>query len=103
MYDRDTFTKDDNMGNAEIDIKPYIECVKKLGFHEGEMIPIDGTEVERVQPSIHNCLAVQSCIVWNKGKLKQDMILRLRDVESGEVEVQIEWFDVPAGSRSALI
>ena len=28
VYDKDTFTVDDQMGNAEIDIKPYIEALK---------------------------------------------------------------------------
>lgn len=98
------------MGNAQIDIKPYVECLKKefKEFDKGEIpeleclkkesqereIP-DGTLVERVQPSTDNCLAGESCIAWNNGKLTQDMILRLRGVESGEIDVQIEWLNVP--------
>ncbi|KAL2542504.1 Calcium-dependent lipid-binding (CaLB domain) family protein [Abeliophyllum distichum] len=92
VYDRDTFTGDDSMGNAEIDIKPYIECLK-MGL---QGLP-DGTKVDRVQPSRNNFLADESCVIWNKGKMTQDMILRLRNVECGEVEVQIEWIDLPGG------
>ncbi|CAH2049003.1 unnamed protein product, partial [Thlaspi arvense] len=29
VYDKDTFTEDDKMGDAEIDIKPYTECLRK--------------------------------------------------------------------------
>ncbi|GER44660.1 calcium-dependent lipid-binding family protein [Striga asiatica] len=90
VYDKDTFTNDDNMGNAKIDIKPLIECVK-MGL---QSLP-EGTKVERVQPSHENCLVDESCVVWNKGNMVQDMILRLRNAECGEVQVQIEWRDLP--------
>ncbi|GFP83529.1 probable ADP-ribosylation factor GTPase-activating protein agd13 [Phtheirospermum japonicum] len=93
VYDKDTFTVDDNMGTAHIDIKPYIECLK-MGL---QGLP-DGTKVDRVQPSRDNCLADESCIVWNNGKMTQDMILRLKNVECGEVQVQIQWLDLP-GTR----
>ncbi|KAI3453139.1 hypothetical protein Pfo_009802 [Paulownia fortunei] len=93
VYDKDTFTGDDSMGNAQIGIKRYIECLKK-GL---QGLP-DGTTVDRVQPSSENWLADESCIVWNKGNMTQDMILRLRNVECGKVEVQIKWLDLP-GSR----
>lgn len=78
------------MGDADINIKPFLECLK-MGLQD---LP-DGTKVDRVQPSRDNCLADESCIVWSKGKMSQKMILRLRNVESGEVEVQIEWLDFP--------
>ncbi|XP_059306144.1 protein C2-DOMAIN ABA-RELATED 10-like isoform X2 [Lycium ferocissimum] len=85
VYDKDTFTRDDKMGVAEIDINPYLEALK-MGLQD---LP-NGVKVDRVQPSKDNCLASESCIVWENGKMIQDMILRLRDVECGEVEVQIE-------------
>ncbi|KAH6814929.1 Calcium-dependent lipid-binding family protein [Perilla frutescens var. frutescens] len=90
VYDKDTFTVDDSMGTANVDINPLIRCLK-LGL---QSLP-DGTKVERVQPSKENCLSDESSIVWNKGKMTQDMILRLNDVECGEVEVQIEWIEIP--------
>jgi len=90
VYDKDTFTADDKMGDAEIDIKPYIECLR-MGL---EKLP-NGCVVKRVQPSRTNCLSDESCCVWNNGKIVQDMSLRLRNVESGEVVVQIEWIDLP--------
>lgn len=55
----------------------------------------DGTKVERVQPTKENCLAEESSVVWNKGKMTQDMILRLNDVECGQVQIQIEWIEIP--------
>lgn len=88
VFDRDTFTVDDKMGDAEIDIKPYVECLR-MG---SEKLP-NGSVVNKVQPSGTNCLAEESSCVWNNGKIVQDMRLRLRNVECGEVEVQLEWIN----------
>lgn len=93
MYDKDTFSLDDKMGDAEFDINPFLEAVRmRLGG-----LP-DGTIVTRVQPSRQNCLAEESQVVWKDGKVEQNMCLRLRNVESGEVELQLHWIDIP-GSR----
>lgn len=78
------------MGEAEIDIKAYIASLK-MGLQN---LP-NGCVVSRVKPSRNNCLADESCVVWDNGKILQDMILRLRNVESGEVMIQIEWVNVP--------
>ncbi|ESQ28123.1 hypothetical protein EUTSA_v10019241mg [Eutrema salsugineum] len=93
VYDKDTFTSHDKMGDAEIDIKPFLE-VLKLGLQE---LP-DGTEIKRVLPTKDNCLSEESRIIFNNGKIVQDMILVLRNVECGEVEIQLEWIEIP-GSR----
>ena len=90
MYDSDTFTTDDKMGEAEIDIRPYVECLR-MGL---ENLPT-GTVITRVQPSRTNCLSNESCCVWDNGRILQDMFLRLRNVECGEIEVQIEWINPP--------
>ncbi|KAF7131858.1 hypothetical protein RHSIM_Rhsim09G0094900 [Rhododendron simsii] len=95
VYDKDTFTSDDKMGDVEIDIKPYLECMKK----EFQNLPT-GTVVDRVQPNSENCLGNESCIIWSNGKLVQDMSLRLRNVEHGEVEIQIEWLALPGSKGS---
>ncbi|KAK9276643.1 hypothetical protein L1049_006179 [Liquidambar formosana] len=91
VFDKDTFTGDDRMGDAEIDIKPYLECLKK----HLESLPT-GTIISKIQPSEKNCLAEESCIVWKDGTIIQDMRLRLRNVECGEVEVQLEWKNLSA-------
>ncbi|KAL0288447.1 UNVERIFIED_CONTAM: protein C2-DOMAIN ABA-RELATED 10 [Sesamum calycinum] len=59
---------------------------------ELESLP-DGTRVDRIAPDRHNCLADESCVIWNQGKMTQDMILRLNNVECGQVEVQVEWME----------
>ncbi|KAM7516369.1 hypothetical protein LguiA_005952 [Lonicera macranthoides] len=89
VYDKDTFTFDDKMGDAEFDIRPFVEAVK---MHL-ESLP-SGTIITRIIPSRQNCLAEESNILWANGKVVQDMTLRLRNVECGEVELQLQWIDV---------
>lgn len=78
------------MGHVEIDIKHVVEALK---------MNLDGVENEtvlaRVQPGRSNCLVGESCVVLKDGKVTQDMCLRLRNVESGEVEIQIQWINLP--------
>ncbi|XP_038895214.1 protein C2-DOMAIN ABA-RELATED 4-like [Benincasa hispida] len=97
VYDHDTFSMDDKMGDAEFDITPYIEALKM----DLSGLP-SGTIVSRVQPSRQNCLAEESAIVLEDGKVVQNICLRLRNVECGEVEIQLQWIDLP-GSKVALI
>lgn len=84
VYDKDTFSFDDKMGDADIDIGPFLKALK---MHL-DGIP-DGITISKVQPSNQNCLTEESCIVWSGGRLVQNMILRLRNVECGEVELQL--------------
>ncbi|KAL6178237.1 hypothetical protein ACLB2K_049756 [Fragaria x ananassa] len=93
VYDHDTFSKDDKMGDAEFDIVPYIEALKM----DYGGIP-SGTIITRVQPCRQNCLSEESCVRWSEGKVIQDLCLRLRNVECGEVEIQLQWIDLP-GSK----
>ncbi|KAK2387825.1 protein C2-DOMAIN ABA-RELATED [Trifolium repens] len=81
------------MGDAEFDIRPFVEAVKM----RLESLPND-TIVTKVQPSRQNCLAEESHIVYKNGKVVQNMVLRLRNVERGEVELQLNWIDIP-GSK----
>ena len=87
------FSKDDKMGDAEFEIKPYIEALRM----QLDGLP-SGTIVTTVQPSRRNCLAEESKVTWIDGKLVQDLVLRLRHVECGEVEAQLQWIDLP-GSK----
>ena len=93
VYDKDTFSLDDKIGDAEFDIKPFLEAVKM----RLEGLP-SGTIVTKVKAARENCLAEESCSVWANGKIVQHMMLRLKNVERGEVELQLEWIDIP-GSR----
>ena len=79
------------MGDAEFEIGPLLKAVVKLD----SKILADGTIISKVQPCRQNCIAEESHIFISKGKVVQDMVLRLRNVECGEVELQLQWIDVP--------
>lgn len=89
VYDKDTFSLDDKMGDAEFEIKTFVEVVR-MRLED----PPEGTIVTRVKPSRDNCLSEESCIIWTNGKIVQNLFLRLRNVECGEVEIQLEWIDI---------
>lgn len=93
VYDKDHFSMDDKMGDAEFDLGPFLES-QKLQLDQ----VTSGTIVRKVQPSRDNCLSEESCIVWKDGKIIQNMMLRLRNVERGEIEIEIQWINIP-GSR----
>ena len=46
VYDRDTFSRDDKMGDAEFDIRPFVEALR-MKLHG---LPT-GTIITRIQPS----------------------------------------------------
>ncbi|KAK6913546.1 C2 domain [Dillenia turbinata] len=90
VYDKDRFSLDDKMGDAEFDIKPFLEALKM----RLDDVP-SGTIITKIQPNRQNCLAEESCIIWLDGKVVQNMFLRLRNVECGEIELQLQWIDIP--------
>ncbi|KAL0397290.1 UNVERIFIED_CONTAM: protein C2-DOMAIN ABA-RELATED 4 [Sesamum calycinum] len=94
VFDHDTFSPDDPMGDAEFHITQFMEAVHM----QFEDVP-DGTIITKVQPCRANCLAEESSIVWTDGQVLQDMCLRLKNVECGELEIQLQWIQLP-GSKS---
>ncbi|MBA0631251.1 hypothetical protein Godav_003264, partial [Gossypium davidsonii] len=92
VYDKDTFTLDDQMGMAEIDLKPYIAALKMAkGLHN---LP-NSCALKRIQPNQNNCLANESSIIWENGKITQDMRIKLKNVECGELLIQLDWNETP--------
>ncbi|KAI3705994.1 hypothetical protein L1987_76246 [Smallanthus sonchifolius] len=90
VYDHDFFTTDDKMGDAEFDIQPFLDGLKK----NLKNVP-SGTIITRIKPSKSNWLGEESCITWRNNVVVQDLCLRLRHVECGEVEIELHWIDVP--------
>ncbi|KAI3430043.1 C2 domain-containing protein [Psidium guajava] len=90
VFDKDNFSLDDKMGDAEIHIEPFLDALRM----RLDDVP-SGTVITSMKPGRDNCLAEESCVVWSDGKVVQDMVLRLRNVEHGEVELQLEWIDIP--------
>lgn len=81
------------MGDAVFDIQPFLEAIKMRLNN----LP-NGTIITTVKPTRTNCLSEESQIIWTDGKAVQKMVLRLQNVECGEIEIQLSWIDIP-GSR----
>ncbi|XP_020578275.1 protein C2-DOMAIN ABA-RELATED 4-like [Phalaenopsis equestris] len=90
VYDKDTFSRDDKMGDAEFEVTSFIEAVKMSSTD----FP-NGTTITTVKPCRQNCLAGESPILWRDGKIVQEIVLRLRNVEAGEIELELTWIDIP--------
>ncbi|XP_015695021.1 GTPase activating protein 1-like [Oryza brachyantha] len=89
VFDKDTFSKDDRMGDAEFDIEALMQIVKM----DLEDIR-SGTVVRTVRPGRQCCLADESNIIWENGQIVQDMLLKLRNVETGVVHLQLKWVKI---------
>ncbi|KAI3466873.1 hypothetical protein Pfo_023536 [Paulownia fortunei] len=87
VYDHDMFSADDIMGEAEIDIQPMITSATAFGDAGmfGDM------QIGKWLKSYDNALIEDSTVNIVGGKVKQDLWLRLQNVESGEVELELEW------------
>ncbi|XP_010928845.1 protein C2-DOMAIN ABA-RELATED 4 [Elaeis guineensis] len=93
VFDKDTFSRDDRMGDAEFGIQSFLEAVRM----DLSGLP-NGTIITTVRPARNNCLSGDSSIVWKDGRITQDLVLRLRNVESGEVELQLQWVSIPGAA-----
>ncbi|MFQ6638921.1 hypothetical protein Gotur_016147 [Gossypium turneri] len=87
VYDHDTFSADDIMGEAEIDIQPLITSATSYGNPEmfGNM------QIGKWLKSHDNALMEDSIVNIIDGKVKQDVPLKLQNVECGELYLELEW------------
>ncbi|KAH1046123.1 hypothetical protein J1N35_036907 [Gossypium stocksii] len=86
VYDKDTFSHDDFMGEAEIDIQPLVAAAKA---HERSEIQ-ESMQLGKWVASKENTLEKDGIITVTDGKVKQDISLRLQKVERGVLEIELE-------------
>ncbi|CAO2842145.1 unnamed protein product [Amaranthus hypochondriacus] len=87
VFDHDTFSADDIMGEAEIDIQPLITS----GMAYGDPGMFGDMQIGKWLKSHDNALIEDSIINIVDGKVKQKMQLKLQNVESGDLELEVEW------------
>lgn len=87
VYDHDTFSADDIMGEAEIDIQPMITSA--MAFGDAGMF--GNMQIGKWLKSNDNALIEDSTVNIVDGKVKQEVSLKLQNVESGEISLDIEW------------
>jgi stromal membrane-associated protein len=90
VFDHDTFSADDIMGEAEIDIQPLITSA--MAYGDPEMF--GNMQIGKWLKSHDNALVGDSIINIVDGKVKQEMFLKLQNVESGELELEVEWISL---------
>ncbi|XVE52283.1 hypothetical protein DITRI_Ditri02bG0110300 [Diplodiscus trichospermus] len=86
VYDKDTFSTDDFMGDAEIDIQPLVAAAK--AYENSEIL--ESTQLGKWVASKDNTLVKDGIITSIDGKVKQEISLRLQNVERGVLEIELE-------------
>ncbi|GMI70173.1 hypothetical protein like AT3G07940 [Hibiscus trionum] len=86
VYDKDTFSYDDFMGDAEIDIQPLVTAAQA---HERSEIN-ESMQLGKLVASKDNTLEEDGIIAVTDGKVKQDLCVRLQNVERGVLEIELE-------------
>lgn len=87
VYDYDTFSADDIMGEAEVDIQPLMTAATAFGDTE----LLSDMQVGRWLKTSDNALVEDSPINIVSGKIRQEISLKLQNVESGEIHLHLEW------------
>lgn len=86
VYDKDTFTTDDFMGEAEIDIQPLVTAAKASENSTfSESMPLG-----KWKASKDNTLVKDGIISLMDGKVKQEITVKLQNVERGVLEIELE-------------
>ncbi|CAH9091865.1 unnamed protein product [Cuscuta europaea] len=86
VYDKDTFTTDDFMGEADIDIQPLVVAAKASEASS----PDEAAHLGKWEASRENTLVRDSIIKLVEGKVKQEISIRLQNVERGVLEIELE-------------
>lgn len=87
MFDHDMLSKDDLMGEAEVDLQPMITAA--MAFGDPDLLA--DMQIGKWLQSNDNALTKDSTINIVDGKVKQEVSLKLQNVESGEIELELEW------------
>ncbi|KAG0459426.1 hypothetical protein HPP92_022554 [Vanilla planifolia] len=88
VFDHDVFSADDIMGEAEVDLQPFLAATTAFGDEE---LPYD-LQVGKWLKSSDNALVKVINIIG--GKIRQEVHIKLQNVERGEIELELEW--IPA-------
>ncbi|XP_078428774.1 ADP-ribosylation factor GTPase-activating protein AGD12-like isoform X2 [Wolffia australiana] len=87
VFDYDTFSADDIMGEAEVDLQPLITSTMAFG----DPSSLADMRIGKWLKSEDNALVQDSNINIMDGSVRQDVSLKLQNVESGEIDLEMEW------------
>lgn len=86
VYDKDTFSTDDYMGEAEIDIRPLVTAA--IAYEKSSIN--ESMQLGKWVASKDNTLVTDGVINLIDGKVRQKIALRLQNVERGVLEIELE-------------
>ncbi|RDX89519.1 Protein C2-DOMAIN ABA-RELATED 11, partial [Mucuna pruriens] len=95
VFDKDLLKADDKMGNTYLNLQPLLSAGRLkdiLKVSSGE------TTLRKVKPDSENCLVRESSINCVNGEVVQNVWLRLRGVDSGELQLTIKLITSAASS-----
>lgn len=87
VFDHDVLSRDDKMGEAEVDLQPMISSA--MAFGDPDLL--SDMQIGKWLKSPDNALARDSTVNIVGGKVKQEVSLKLQNVECGEVDLELEW------------
>nr|GMC90562.1 probable ADP-ribosylation factor GTPase-activating protein AGD11 [Ipomoea batatas] len=91
VFDKDTFTTDDFMGEAEIDIQPLVVAARASeNFTKNDPMQQLGTTWKVDTENANPPLVADGAIYLVEGTVKQEIALKLQNVERGVLEVELE-------------
>ncbi|XP_004511023.1 probable ADP-ribosylation factor GTPase-activating protein AGD11 [Cicer arietinum] len=86
VYDKDTFSTDDFMGEAEIDIQPLV--LAAIAYEKSTIN--ESMQLEKFVASKDRSLVRDGIISLHEGRIKQQISVRLQNVERGVLEIELE-------------
>nr|XP_029150769.1 probable ADP-ribosylation factor GTPase-activating protein AGD11 [Arachis hypogaea] len=88
VYDKDKFSNDDFMGEAEIDIEPLVIATKE--YEESKSYEHMQQHGGCGSTTENTSICEDDANANHKGEMKQHFSIRLQNVESGVLEIEIE-------------
>ena len=86
VYDKDKFSTDDFMGEAEIDIQPLVAAAR--AFEKSSIN--ESMQLGKWVASKDNTLVKDGIISLDGGQVKQEISIKLQNVERGVLEIELE-------------
>ncbi|XP_010913280.1 ADP-ribosylation factor GTPase-activating protein AGD12 [Elaeis guineensis] len=92
VFDHDVFSADDIMGEAEVDLQPMVTAA--MAFGDAKLL--GDMQIGKWFKTSDNALIKDSTVNIIDGNVKQEVFLKLQNVESGEMELELEWIPLDA-------
>ncbi|XP_047331210.1 probable ADP-ribosylation factor GTPase-activating protein AGD13 [Impatiens glandulifera] len=90
VYDYDTFSTDDIMGEADIDIQWMISSAMVYG----DAAMFGNMQIGKWIKADDNALVEDTIVNIVDGRVKEEVSLKLQNVESGEIDLELEWISL---------